>query len=243
MMLLTHWTPLRILPNLWQKMTLWLCGLIFTWSLWLAPALATGVYDLPILEAGSNSHIIDVADSISFANEGKLNRDLQNLTKETGQEVRMVVIRRLDFDSTIDSFADDVFSRWYPDAESQQNQTLLVMDTLTNSTAVRRGATAATLLTDEIIDSLRRETLAQPLRNGAKYNQALLAADKRLVPVLSGLADPGPPDASEINLEGTFATAEETDDRSATIWVVVLLALATLIPMVTYFWYVGNPGG
>ncbi len=46
----------------------------------------------------------------------------------------------------------------------------------------------------------------------------------------------------DISLEGTFATAEETDDKSATIWVVVLLALATLIPMVTYFWYMGLPG-
>ncbi|MFN9317428.1 MAG: YgcG family protein, partial [Microcystis sp.] len=41
------------------------------------------------------------------------------------------------------------------------------------------------------------------------------------------------------NIESTFTTAEETDDKNATIWVIVLLVLATVIPMVTYFWYAG----
>jgi uncharacterized protein len=45
-----------------------------------------------------------------------------------------------------------------------------------------------------------------------------------------------------INIESTYASAEETDDRSATVWVIVLLAVATLVPMATYFWYVGLPG-
>ena len=63
-----------------------------------------------------------------------------------------------------------------------------------------------------------------------------------MVAVLSGLEDPGPPAVKELNIEGTFTTAEDTDDRSAAIWTIVLLILATVIPMVTYFWYVGFPG-
>ena len=209
---------------------------------WTMPAWATGVYDLPRLAAGTDTYLIDQAEAISLANEGKLNGDLKRLAQKTGQEVRFVVIRRLDFDQTIDGFADDVFSQWYPTPEEQANQTLLVLDTLTNSTALRQGSSSQALLDEAIATSLLDETLAVPLRDGGKYNQALLAADQRLSAVLSGQADPGPPQVQEINLEGTFATAEETDDRSATVWVVVLLALATLIPMVTYFWYVGFPG-
>lgn len=205
-------------------------------------ALATGVYDLPTLTPGSQAFLIDQAETISLANENRLNGDLKKLVKSTGQEVRFVVIRRLDFDATIEGFAGELFDRWYPDAESQANQTLLVLDTLTNSTALHRGETAATFLTDEIVDSLLRETIAIPLKDGAKYNQALIEADKRLSAVLAGQTDPGPPAIAEISLEGTFPTAEETDDTNATVWVIVLLALATLIPMVTYFWYVGLPG-
>jgi uncharacterized protein len=207
-----------------------------------APALATGVYDLPILPPGSKTFLVDQAEAISLANENRLNGDLKKLAQSSGQEVRFVVIRRLDFDATIDGFVNDLFERWYPDEASQSNQTLLVLDTLTNSTALRRGEAAEALLTDEMVDSLLRETLAVPLKDGAKYNQAFIEADKRLGAILAGQPDPGPPALEEISLEGTFSTAEETDDTSATVWVVVLLALATLIPMVTYFWYVGLPG-
>lgn len=77
-----------------------------------------------------------------------------------------------------------------------------------------------------------------PLRNGNKYNQAFLDASDRLAAVLSGEADPGPPVVeTAIQTEGTFARAEETDDRSATVIVVALLAAATIIPMATYYIY------
>ncbi len=225
-------------------------GLLFSFFLLLvtllganvSPALATSVYDLPAIAAGSKTYLLDSADAISLATEGRITGDLKKLAQSTGNEVRFVVIRRLDFDETMPGFINKLFQRWYPTPEEQENQTLVVIDTLTNGTAIQRGAGVQTLVTDEIADSLTRETIAVPLKDGAKYNQALSEADKRLVAVLSNQPDPGPPQIAEINLEGTFASAEETDDRSATVWVVVLLAMATLIPMVTYFWYVGIPG-
>lgn len=206
------------------------------------PAQATGVYDLPSLSAGSPTWVVDSADAISFANESKLNSDLKKLATQTGNEVRLVIIRRLDYGETIESFADKLFSQWYPTAEAQANQTLLVVDTLTNSTTIVRGTKVQPLLSAEIADSVVSETVAIPLREGAKYNQAFLDASSRLSAVLSGQPDPGPPAAREINIESTFASAEETDDANATLWVIVLLVLATAIPMATYFWYVGLPG-
>ncbi len=208
----------------------------------IQPAWATGVYDLPRLNVASSTYLIDQAEAISRANEGTINNDFKKLAQKTGQEVRFVVIRRLNFDETIDQLADKLFQTWYATPEEQANQTLLVMDTLTNSTAIRRGEAVKSLLTDDIADSVTSETVAIPLREGGKYNQALLGADKRLVAVLSGEVDPGPPSEQTINLESTFTSAEDTDDKSATLWIVVFLALATIIPMVTYFWYVGFPG-
>ncbi|WP_257790486.1 hypothetical protein [Parathermosynechococcus lividus] len=40
--------------------------------------------------------------------------------------------------------------------------------------------------------------------------------------------------------EKTYKSKSETDDRSATIIVVMLLIAATVIPMVTYFIYQGS---
>ncbi|HAC63445.1 MAG TPA: beta-propeller domain-containing protein, methanol dehydrogenase [Cyanothece sp. UBA12306] len=228
----------RVLKFLIPLMLSW----IFAIALFISPAAATGVYDLPQLSAGSSTWVVDQAEVISLANERKLNNDLENLAKNTQKEVRFIGIRRLNYGETIDSLADDLFNKWYPTPEEQANQTILILDTLTNSTALRRGEAVKNLLTDNIVDSIINESIAIPLRKGGLYNRAFLITSDRLVAVLSGKPDPGPPEAREINIESTFTSAEDTDDTNATIWVVVLLVLATAIPMATYFWYVGLPG-
>ena len=217
-------------------------AIVFTIFTLAAPALATDVYDI----ANPNTEdvwVVDQAKEISLANQRKLSSTLQQLARGTGQEVRMVAIRRLDYGETIDSFADEVFTNWYPNAEAKANQTLLVLDTLTNTVAIRTGENAQKLVDKDIANSIVEETVGYNLRSGNKYNQAFLDASDRLVAVLSGEEDPGPPAITDdIQIEGTFTKAEDTDAGSATVWVIVLLLLATVIPMVTYFWYVGFPG-
>ncbi len=225
-----------------QRLLVPLLSLFLVTGLVAAPASATGVYDLPNLSAGTSTWVVDQADVISLANEGKLSNALKKLAQQTGNEVKMVAIRRLDYGETIDTFADKLFAKWFPTPEEQANQTLLVIDTLTNNSAIRTGEAVKKIVTDEIAESVASETVQVPLREGSKYNQAFLDASDRLVAVLSGQPDPGPPTVKEVNIEGTFASAEETDDRSATIWVIGFLIVATIIPMVTYFWYVGFPG-
>ncbi len=207
------------------------------------PAEATGIYDLPTLTAGNPTYIVDDADAISISNEGTLTNNFKKLAQDTGTEVRMVAIRRLDYDETIDSFTDQLFSQWYPTPEESSNQVLLVLDTLSNRTAIRTGEAVKKTLSDAIAQSVASETAIAPLRQGSKYNQSFLDASTRLTAVLSGEIDPGPPVIEEtVNIESNFTKAEDTDRGSSTVWVVVLLLLATIIPMVTYYWYVGLPG-
>ncbi|HHP7231793.1 MAG TPA: photosystem II repair protein Psb32 [Xenococcaceae cyanobacterium] len=227
--LVSHWLKFLILP------------LFFSW-LFIVPAMATGVDDLAS-PSTMDVWVIDQADEISLANENKLTNTFKKTAQETGQEIRMVAIRRLDYGETVESLADEIFATWYPNAEAQANQTLLVMDTLTNNVALRTGATAAEIVTPDLAESVVQDTVGYDLRNGNKYNQALLDAGDRLVAVLSGEPDPGPPEIeAEISVEGTFTKAEDTDAGSAFFWVIVLLIVATVVPMVTYFWYVGFPG-
>jgi uncharacterized protein len=204
-------------------------------------AHATGIYDLPVINAGEAVWVIDQANTISRATQSKLNNTLGDLAAKTGNEVRMVAIRRLDYGETMDTFIDGLFDIWFATPDQKANQTLVVIDTLTNKSAIRTGKAVAEILPSEISESIVSETISLALKN-LQYNQAFLNASDRLVAVLSGQEDPGPPQIKEVNVEGTFASAEETDDRSATIWVVVLLVVATIIPMLTYFWYIGFPG-
>ena len=204
------------------------------------PALATGVYEFPLLSAGDRTWVFDKGEVLSRSSESSITSELDNVEKQTGKEVRFVTIHRLDYGETVATFSDQLFEQWFPTKEDGANQILLVLDTVTNSAAIRTGEGVKSLLPDEIAQSVAGETVQVPLREGNKYNEAFTAAGSRIATVMSGEPDPGAPEVVDnIQVEGTFKKAEETDQGNATVIVVVLLLLATVIPMVTYFWYQG----
>jgi uncharacterized protein len=214
--------------------------MVFTTQILASPAQATGVYEIPNLSPGDRTWIIDQGEILSPITESNINSVLDQLAQETGKQVRFVTIHRFDYGETADSFTKELFEKWFPTPEAQANQTLLILDTVTNTSAIRTGEGVKSLLTDDIAQSIVNETLQVPLRQGDKYNEGFLAVSDRLVAVISGKPDPGPPQVVDhVQVEGTFKKAEETDAGNATLIVVVLLVLATVIPMVTYFWYQG----
>ncbi|MBD1997067.1 TPM domain-containing protein [Leptolyngbya sp. FACHB-541] len=226
------------LAKLLRGLLLAAVGLIFVAQVSAAPAYATSVYSMPRLAAGDPTWVVDEAEILSRLNEGRISGELEKLAQSTGNEVRFVTVHRLDYGETIQSFADQLFEQWFPTPEAQANQTLLVLDNVTNNVAIRTGDRVKATLNDEIAQSVAQETVMVPLRQDNKYNQAFLDASDRLVAVLSGQPDPGPPVVDNtVLVEGTFATPEDTEKSNATIWVVGFLVAATVIPMATYYLY------
>ncbi|MFQ4141858.1 photosystem II repair protein Psb32 [Chlorogloeopsis sp. ULAP02] len=224
----------------WKKQIHWLIlpliNFILASSLFITPAFATGVYQIPDLTP--ETWVVDEADVISRVNEGKLSSAFEELAKQTGNEVRIVTVRRLDYGETPESFTKALFEKWFPDKEAQANQTLLMINTITNGTAIITGERVKSVMSDEIAQSVANETVAVPLRDGDKYNQAFLDASDRLMAVLSGQPDPGAPQVVDtVQVESTFKKGEKTDTGNATAWVVGLLIAATIIPMATYYIY------
>ncbi|OCQ96639.1 beta-propeller domain-containing protein, methanol dehydrogenase [Oscillatoriales cyanobacterium USR001] len=227
-------------PKYLQRLMLAIALMVLTTQMLASPAEATGVYEIPNLSAGDRTWVIDRGEILSPMTENNINSVFDNLEKQTGQQVRFVTIHRFDYGETADSFAKELFEKWFPTPETQANQTLLILDTVTNTSAIYAGEGVKSLLTDDIAQSIINETLQVPLRQGNKYNEGFLSASDRLAAVISGKPDPGPTQVAEnVQVEGTFKKAEETDVGNATLIVVVLLVLATVIPMVTYFWYQG----
>jgi uncharacterized protein len=213
-------------------------SIVLATQLWATPVQATGVYQMPNLSPDDPTWIVDDGDVLSRATQGRINKTISKLAEETGNGIRFVTIRRLDYGETVQSFVDQLFEKWYPTSETGANQTILLLDTLTNNSAIHTGVTANTLLSDEIAESVANETLQAPLRDGNRYNEAFVDATNRLVAVLSAQNDPGPPQLRDnIQVEGTFKTAEETDDQTSTIVVVIILVIATVAPMATYFYF------
>ena len=212
--------------------------LLLALGIGIPKAAAIAPFQLPLVSAGDDVWVVDEANIISRLNEGKITNRLKQLSQETGNEVRLVAIHHFDYGETAQSFTDKLFEQWYPTPESQANQTLLVLDEVTKTVGVRVGEDSASLLESQIAESIAQETVLVPLLEGDKYNQAFLDGADRFVAVLSGRPDPGPPAFDDaFDAEGTFATAEKTEEGRGnyTILVVVLLVLATVIPMATYF--------
>lgn len=210
---------------------------VLTSSLFVMPALATGVSQIPEISPGSN-WVIDQGEVLSRSNENKISTAFENLAKQTGNEVRFVTIRRLDYGETPETFTKQLFERWFPTKEAQANQAILMIDTVTNGISIVTGDKVKSLMSNDIANSVANETLTAPLRDGNKYNQAFSDASDRIVAVLSGEPDPGPPQIAEkVQVEGTFTKAEDTDRGNATAWVIGLLIAATIIPMATYYIY------
>ena len=220
-----------------QRLILSMVLLVLVTQLFAAPASATGVYQMPNQSDINHTWVIDKAEVLSRLSEGMLNKKLDSLAQQTGEEVRLVTVRRLDYGETPTSFTKALFEKWFPTPETQANQTLLVIDTLSNGIAIRTGDKAKSLLSDQIAESVTTETMLAPLRDGEKYNQAFLDASDRLVAVLSGKPDPGPPQVAAVQVESTFKKADETKNSNATVWVIGLLLAATIIPMATYYLY------
>ena len=216
--------------------------LLLVLGLATSPAEAVAVFQMPTVAPGESTWVIDEASLISRFNEAKISGRLGDLATVTGNEVRLVTIHHFDYGDTIQTFTDKLFDRWYPTPEAQANQTLLVLDDVTKTVGIRVGDQSATLLDPAIATSVAQETVLFPLLDGDKYNQSFLAASDRLVAVLSGKEDPGPPAFDDsYDSESTFASAEETAENRGNnaLILVVLLVLATVIPMATYFWYAG----
>ena len=225
-----------------RQLLCWLAIALFSVQTVAAPALATGMYSMP---QTASSWVLDEANQVSRLNEGKIADALSQLSEQTGNEVRFVTIHRLDYGETAQSFADQLRERWFPTPEARANQTVIVLDDVTNNIGISVGEDSAEVLPSDIAQSITDETMKVPLLRGNQYNQSFLNATDRLVAVMTGEPDPGPPAYDNtIDTDRSFATAEETEATRgvSTVVVVVLLIAATVIPMATYYWYMSIGG-
>jgi uncharacterized protein len=232
--------PMSYIRSCLDRLLLSLVVMTISIGIFALPAQATAIYEIPVVSAGVPTWVVDKADVLSLSTKGAVKGALEQLAKQTGKEVRFVTLHRLDYGETIQTFTDKLFKKWFTTEAEQANQALIVLDNVTNTIGIHTGTDVQSTLTDAIATSITTETMQVPLRNGNKYNQAVGDAADRLVAVLSGQADPGPPVVvSTPEVGRTYLKAEETEANRTNFLVVVLglLAIATVVPMATWWWY------
>jgi uncharacterized protein len=207
----------------------------------IAPsAWALTIDDIPSLQeieaVNPSLRVLDDANVINTSTEGQVNQQLKELADTTGISARVVTIKRIDFGQPAQEFTRELFQKWFPSAEEQANQVLIVVATEDHRTAIATGAGVKDKLPDPIATSIVDTNMLFPVQK-SNYNQALTDGIRRLVAVATGQPDPGEPVViQEPEETRNYAKAEETDTNSSTLIVIVLLVLATVIPMVTYYW-------
>jgi uncharacterized protein len=233
-------TSMKLVPGIFRRLGLASAAVLATWQLWLLPATATALYEIPTVSPGVPTWLIDKAGVLSVATKTKVSGTLEKLAKSTGKEVRFITIHRFDYGDNAQTFTNKIFQKWFPTPAEQANQALVLLDDLTNTTGIITGSAVKEVLSDNIAQSIASETMLAPLRNGNKYNQSFGDAIDRLSAVLTGAPDPGPPVIKEAEVAGSnYLTAEETEANRGnfTLIVIVLLIAATVIPMATWWWY------
>ncbi|MCX5938671.1 MAG: TPM domain-containing protein [Cyanobium sp. LacPavin_0920_WC12_MAG_62_9] len=215
----------------------WLCRivgvvLLCLGLLWPSAGWALSANTLPT--APPVERVVDEAGVLSRAAIGELTAQL-NAFEPDHIDAHLITVKRLDYGLGLPELAQDVLASWLGSG-AENNQLLFLLDSQTNSATVAVSSGLEAELNTELLKSTARTTMAQPLRDGARYRQASLDGMTRLQTVLQGGEDPGEPEIAEVvTLATNIPTQEETSESNAFTWVVVLLVVGTVVPMLTWW--------
>lgn len=203
----------------------------------LQPLLAASIDSFP--QALPEQLVIDSGELLSRAATGDISRALEGLRADR-VDARLITIDRLDYGLSLPQLGQQLLERWGAAAgeapEPQGGQLLLLIDGQTKGAAIVASPSLAGQLDAALLRSTARTTMAQPLRDGARYRQASLDALHRLQTVLEGGEDPGEPLSAEVVKPATnIPSREETRSSNAMTWVLVLVVVGSVVPMLTWW--------
>lgn len=196
------------------------------------PALAVSAASFPA--EAPQERVLDQAQVLSRAANGEVSRELEAL-QAAQVDAHLVTVERLDYGISLRQFGQQLLERWAAQG-SHKGQLLFLIDSKTNTAVVVASAALDSRLNAELLKSTARTTMAQPIREGARFRQASLDGIARLQTVLDTGEDPGEPlQVEATTLPTNVPTREETADSKAFTWVIVLLVVGTVVPMATWW--------
>lgn len=162
-------------------------------------------------------------------------RAAKAIDSNTGYQVHFVMVRTLPFGDSPTDYAKQLFDDW----GLGKKDVLFVASTKLARAGVYVGDEAAQVLSDDVAKSIAEETFGIPAGD-ERYGTALTDVSNRLIPVLSGKEDPGPPVIKNTEVVQTFKSKQETtNDRGKYIKVVGgILVIAFVAPLIQTYWYV-----
>lgn len=215
-------------------------GLAASFALAPMDAAMAGEFDIintPAPAAG----VVDDASVLSKATSGALVKKLNNIEKTTGYKLDVVTVRKLVFEPDVFAFADQVIENWFPTAELGDKMGVLLVNTSGKEGALVGGPAFMSNINDSVLEGIVTENIAI-LTEEEKFNEAILSSVDRIQAALEGKDDISGPQRDAKKVGGNFKSKEETSkNRNKFAGVVVgLLVIATAVPMIQYYGYIGG---
>lgn len=177
----------------------------------------------------------DEASIVPKSSASLFSKAASNIEKSQSLHLHFAMVRSLPYAETPDEYAAQLAADW----ALGDSDILFVASPKLARAGVFVGAKAADRLTPEIAESIANETYAVQAGD-ERYGQAVLEVSNRLIPVLAGEQDPGPPDLSAREVVQTYKTKSETSkerNKYVTV-VVVILVVSVIAPLLQTYWYV-----
>eukprot|EP00179_Madagascaria_erythrocladioides_P006539 CAMPEP_0198313668 /NCGR_PEP_ID=MMETSP1450-20131203/4611_1 /TAXON_ID=753684 ORGANISM="Madagascaria erythrocladiodes, Strain CCMP3234" /NCGR_SAMPLE_ID=MMETSP1450 /ASSEMBLY_ACC=CAM_ASM_001115 /LENGTH=272 /DNA_ID=CAMNT_0044016677 /DNA_START=6 /DNA_END=824 /DNA_ORIENTATION=+ len=194
---------------------------------------ATGYAEVPATMPATP--VYDDAGVVPKGQRGYLDTGFAKLKETTGYDVHFITVRSFPYDETPEEYAQEIFDQW----GLGPKDVVVVGGTKIARAGLAAGSDAKVLLTAEIMDSIGNRTFEKKAVENA-FGSAALDVMNRMIPILNGKEDPGPP-AQELDFAAsTFKSKEETANQRGkyTKIVAFLLVVAFVVPMLQYWWYV-----
>ena len=197
-------------------------------------AFAITTEDFPV--ARPEGHVVDSADVLSRVSRSQIEGRLVELGNER-LDARLITLRKLDYGVSLSNFGSSLIDRWSTNAgEKELPLLVMLIDAQTKQTVVLADTSLRSTLPDALLQSTGRTTMNKPVVAGERYQQASFDAIARLQVVLDGGDDPGAPVETISAIKQTnIPSQEQTQNSNATLVVVVLMVVGTIVPMATWW--------
>lgn len=204
-----------------------------------AALIAASAVSLPALadvpSSAPSTLVYDDVGIVQKGNEQIFNKGMSKIRENKGITVRFVLVRSLPFGESPDDYAAELAEQW----GLGESDVLFVASTKLARAGVYLGEKAEGFMSRETAESVANETYALGAGD-ERYGMALVDVNNRLIPVLNGEEDPGPPSKEVNEVVQTYKTKAETKgDKSKYITVVVVVLIISFVaPLLQTYWYV-----
>ena len=211
-----------------------LISILLSLILLVPGAFAITTEDFPV--ARPEGHVVDSADVLSRVSRSQIEGRLVELGNER-LDARLITLRKLDYGVSLSNFGSSLIDRWSTNAgEKELPLLVMLIDAQTKQTVVLADASLRSTLPEALLQSTGRTTMNKPVVGGERYQQASFDAIARLQVVLDGGDDPGAPVETISAIKQTnIPSQEQTQNSNATLIVVVLMVVGTIVPMATWW--------